>query len=223
MFRSLAVCALAVTALQGAVVFQHLPESNSTDASIHQIGGPVLADDFDPFGVNGGIIRAVWWGTEAGSTQWELTFHLGQLGGGGFGIPQAVPMSAGGTKYFVTAVGADPDGDRIFRYAADLPGTFFVQAGPRPFGQEYWFSVANASAGWSWAYAGAGPTIGDEHWSGVRSVGGTPCGDGGPHCGPWSQIAGRDFAFELEAVPEPGTWTLLLTGAALLAFGRRFR
>ncbi len=89
--------------------------------------------------------------------------------------------------------------------AFDLSGRMFpLQQGPRPFGREFWFSVANFDTGWSWALAGAGPTVGDEHWSGVRSTGGTPCGDGGPHCGPWSELPGRDFAFRLTN-RHPGT------------------
>ena len=95
------------------------------------------------------------------------------------------------------------------------------EQGPRPFGTEFWFSVANFDAGWSWALAGSGPTVGDEHWSGVRSTGGTPCPDGGPHCGPWSELPGRDFAFRLTATPEPGTVAMSVAGLALVVFGRR--
>lgn len=216
-----AFAALAAPNLHSAIVFQHLPEVLSPHVSHHNIGGPVLADDFDPSGLlSGPVTGAVWWGSAAQSTSWEITLHTGAVGGGGFGVPQVNPAFTGGIKVFVTATGSDPDGDGIFRYSADLPGTFSIQAGPRPFGSEYWFSVANGAAGWTWAYAGSGPTIGDEHWSGVVSTGSTPCGDSGPHCGAWSQIQGRDFAFQLEAVPEPGSWVLLVSGVILVGLGR---
>lgn len=203
---------------QGApyVVYEHLPEANSPNVSFHTVGGPVLADDFDP-AIGGDLSRAEWWGSRATSSGWEITFHFGQLVAGR-GVPAPIPPLTGGVKIFVNAVGADPDLDGIFYYTALIPsGTFPVSAGPRPFGQEYWFSVANANSGWTWAYGGAGPTVGDEHWDGVVSGGSTPCGDGGPHCGAWSQINGRDFAFRLSAVPEPGTFLLL--GSALVAVG----
>lgn len=89
------------------------------------------------------------------------------------------------------------------------------------FETEFRFSVANFDTGWSWALAGAGPTVGDEHWSGARSTGGTPCPDGGPHCGPWSELQGRDFAFRLTATPEPSTLAMSVAGLALVVFGRR--
>lgn len=211
------------------VVFEHAPEANSNFISRHTIGGPVLADDFDPaaFPVGYYIGRAEWWGNNNGSTAFEITFHFGQIGTGGFGEPRAIPAGAGGIKFFVNVTAQPVPGTGLWYYVADIPLvngsglTFPVQSGPRPFGSEYWFSVANADPGWTWAFAGSGPTIGDEHWSAVRSVGGTPCGDGGPHCGPWSEIQGRDFAFRLSAVPEPSTLMMISAGLALVFIGRR--
>lgn len=210
-----AASALVVQA--GIVTFEHLPEANSSFVSHHAVGGPVLADDFDP-AFAGSISRVEWWGTSAQSSTWEIVLHFGHIAGG-FGQPQANPAAEGGKKYFVTATGTDTDGDGIFYFDASLPADFPVSAGPAVFGSEYWVSIANAADGWRWAFAGAGPTRGDEHWSGVVSTGSTPCGDGGPHCGAWSQIQGRDFAVRLEAIPEPGTWMLVVGGIAFILIG----
>lgn len=221
-----ALILVAVTALPFApaatVAYEHLPEGNSNVVSFHTIGGPVVADDFDPaVGSSGVVVFAEWWGSLANSAQWELTLHSGGLNGG-IGQPLAIPPATGGTKYFVNATGTDLGGG-LFYFSAALPGTFSINSGPVGFGSEYWFSVANASSGWTWAFAGAGPTVGDDHWFGVQSFGSTPCGDGGPHCGAWSAINGRDFAFRLSTIPEPAT--MLLVGAGLVVLGgiRRLR
>lgn len=159
-----------------------------------------------------------------------------QVAGAGNGEPIAAPPFEGGYKVFVSATGVcDPnlspvgasasstDPNRIFYFFADIQDTFIgpTLLSPLPFGHEYWFSVANADPGWDWAFAGAGPTVGDVHWSAVVSTGSNTCPDGGPHCGAWSPIRGRDFAFRLTAIPEPGSWALLAIGSALLALGRR--
>lgn len=192
------------------VTFEHLPESNSDFVSFHNATGPILADDFDP--AHGGhVVRAEWWGTRAASSSWELTLHRGHLNAGGVGEP--IPLLAAFRKEFVNAVGDDLDGDGIFHFSSNLSGLFAVNHGPVPFGSEYWFSIANAADGWRWAFAGAGPTVGDEHWNAVRSTGNPSGCEGGPHCGPWNEIPGRDFAFRLQTVPEPSLISLLAIGA----------
>ncbi|MEZ5354918.1 MAG: PEP-CTERM sorting domain-containing protein [Bryobacteraceae bacterium] len=215
---ALSLATAAAPAYGGIVVFEHLPEANSTFISHHSVGGPVLADDFDPI-MSGGVVRAEWWGSLSTSTSWELTLHTGTLNAG-VGEPAVNPASTGGIKYFVTAAGTDPDGDGIYYYSTPLPGDFLVTQGPLPAGSEFWFSIANFDDAWTWAFAGAGPTVGDEHWYAVQSTGAL-CGDGGPHCGPWVELPGRDFAFRLEAVPEPATFLLVGLGGILLGLRRR--
>lgn len=208
----------------GMIIYEHLPESLSTNVSHHTVGGPVLADDFDPRAAapgwnGGGIVMAEWWGSAAASPSWELTFHFGT--NPGFGQPQAFPAATGGFKFFVGSAGSDPDGDGIFYFSAALPGTFVIPPGPTPAGSEFWFSPANAAPRWTWALAAAtAPSIGAERWDGVVSTGSTPCPNAGPHCGAWTEIQGRDFAFRLSAVPEPSTVALIGGALASLAFVR---
>ena len=210
---------LPYAAQSAPIIYEHLPESNSNFVSHHDASGPILADDFDP-ARGGRIVQAEWWGSAATSSLWELTLHRGHLNPGGVGEP--IPQLTAFRKEFVTAVGEDLDGDGIFHFEAALPGNFSVNAGPVPFGSEYWFSIANDDDGWTWAFAGAGPTVGDEHWHAVRSTGDPSGCEGGPHCGPWNEIEGRDFAFRLEAVPEPSVLSLLLV-SAVAGVGLRLR
>lgn len=211
--------ACSMLARAAPVAYEHLPESNSNVVSFHNATGPILADDFDP-ARGGRVVRAEWWGSSANSSQWELTLHRGHLNAGGVGEP--IPLLTAFTKYFVNAAGEDLDGDGIFHFETALPGNFAVLRGPRPFGSEYWFSIANTAPDWTWAFAGSGPTVGDEHWHAVRSTGDPSGCEGGPHCGPWNELEGRDFAFRLQTVPEPTVLSLMLAGAiATLTLRRR--
>lgn len=215
-------------ALAAAVTYEHIPERTTDHVSVHRIGGPVLADDFDPaIGAAGLVTFVEWWGSAAPSSLWEVTLHRGS--GTVPAVPAAIPASTGGTKYFVAAAGTPVPpgpgvGPGLFHFSAALPGDFFVTQQP-DLTQDYWFSVANAENGWTWALAGAGPTVGDEHWHAVRSVGSAPCGDGGPHCGAWTEIEGFDFAFRITVseVPAPASLALLGGGLAALVLGARRR
>lgn len=201
--------AAANAVLAAPVVYEHLAEANSNFISFHNATGPILADDFDP-SQGGAVVQAEWWGSRASASSWELTLHRGHLNAAGVGEP--IPVFDSFKKYFVDAAGTDLDGDGIFHFETALPGDFFVEAGPLPFGSEYWFSIANVADDWTWAFAGSGPTVGDEHWHAVRSIGDPSGCEGGPHCGPWNEIEGRDFAFRLEVVPEPSMLSLALVG-----------
>jgi hypothetical protein len=52
--------------------------------------------------------------------------------------------------------------------------------------------------------------VGSELYNAHRSTG-PGCLDGGPHCGPWTDVH-TDFGFRIAAVPEPGTWALMILG-----------
>ena len=115
---------------------------------------------------------------------------------------------------FALGVADDPNHPDIFHYTANIAGPHILA------GVEYWFTVANFAAGWQWAQALNGPTVGWENFNVHRSTGIGPCADGGPHCGPWVDTH-TDTAFRF-TVPEPGSLALVgLTG--LMALGLRTR
>lgn len=195
--------------------------TNSIHNSYHSTFGPVLADDFTS-SATGNVIRVDWWGN-AGvpgfPNRWEITFHNDD--------PAGTPSFPYLSQHFVDAGGVDPDMDGVFFYTASWnPEDMFVTAG-----EDYWFSVANASTNnWVWANAGgAGPTVGSEQYTAAVSHGGTPSQIAGPHDGPWTSIydtAGnkQDFGFRIWVdVPAPGSMVLLslgLLGLIGLAYGR---
>lgn len=90
-------------------------------------------------------------------------------------------------------------------------------------GTEYWLTVANVLAGWHWADALNGPTIGSEAFNAHQSVGMIAL-DGGPHGGPWTDVH-TDLAFRVHVIPEPSTLVLAVVGVALslLAAAKRAR
>jgi PEP-CTERM motif-containing protein len=201
------------------------PGTNSLHQSRHGVGGPVLADDFTS-AVTGRVARIEWWGSQASSTVWEVTFHNDA---GGFpadtdagGVNQS---SFGGiSQHFVNATGIDPDGDGVFEFSASwIPQDVFLTAGT-----DYWFSTANNNPGWLWADAGGpSPLVGTEQFTAVESTGVGP--NGGPHFGPWIPLANpagakQDFAFRiLVDVPEPSTMAVFGLGLLGLGFVRRRR
>ena len=182
--------------------------------SRHATTGPVLADDFVP--VAGGRVDSVtWWGSQANQNDlWEVTFH-------GNSATNQPDFPVIGQDFLTGLVGADPDGDGIFEFSANwtLPTVFAA-------GSQNWFSVANGTAGWLWAFAGqTGPQVGSENFDALVSVGGAPSIVAGPHDGPWAlptcPLCGAnvnaDLAFRINAVPVPAA--LPLFASALLGFG----
>lgn len=193
------------------------PGINSAHTSRHGSLGPVLADDFNPD--VGGLVHSItWWGSSASSNQWEITFHSDTTNAGGWNEPAFTLPRGGLSQHFLTASGADSDGDQVFEYTALWTPQDMVLAA----GTTYWFSVANFSSGWTWALTdGVAPGVGTQSHAPTRSVGGSHPGGilgiSGPHDGPWTALAdGSNFAFRVNVVPVPAA--VWLFGSALIGF-----
>lgn len=214
----LAVAALALAFALPAranVMFENLPTNLDVadhTKSHHGIGGPILADDFVS-AIGGTITRVEWWGSATNDARWELAFHTDNplLHQPNVDDPLRGAMMKYGElgDLFATGVEDVPGHPGIFHYSVDLPIGLAIAAGV-----EYWFTVANFTDGWHWAYALGGPTVGSENFNAHASSGSLPCGDGGPHCGEWTDVH-TDFAFRLNGIPEPGS--ALLAALALAA------
>lgn len=216
--KAAAVAGLALVAGTAAaslaIAYQDLPTSSAGLQSRHGVGGPVIADDFET--ARAGTVRRIeWWGTAASSEFWEIVFNTSTAGHPSIDNP----FSGGLVKWdSVRAVGvADSASPGLFHYSWDVTGPeyMFVTAETN-----YWLTIANHATGWDWSFALDGPTIGTESFNAHRSTGVFPgdptaCPDGGPHCGPWTDVH-TDFAFRL-SVPEPGS--AALAGLALLING----
>ena len=203
-------------ALAGTTTYyQDLPTAlaNPINQSFHNATGPVIADDFNPRD-NGLITTVEWWGSAATSSFWEVTFHNNDVAG----QPAILEPFHGGLSQIFAATGVadNPLLPSIFHYTANFSAPWYVQAGT-----EYWFSVANTAPGWNWALAENGATIGSEIFNAHNSTGGIAL-DGGPHAGPWNDVH-TDFAFRIQAIPEPETYAMLLAGLGLMVFIARRR
>jgi hypothetical protein len=188
------------------VAYENLPTSNALPPNIswHNASGPVIADDFIP--VLGGVVsHLTWWGSEATSLDFEVVL---QNNDALLGQPALTPdgnVTSGGLKQFVTATSSAYSIPGVFQFDAFVAPTWHIAAGT-----DYWLTVANFNNGWQWTQALAGPTVGSELYNAHSSTG-PGCLDGGPHCGPWTDVH-TDFAFRIDAVPEPATWAMMIIG-----------
>jgi len=196
--------------------YQNLPTALTQPPMIshHTVGGPIIADDFILAPNTGGqVTRVEWWGSQPADNNWELVFQTDLAG-----QPNTDSASQGGfALFFPNVVGvADNPIPGVLHFTADLVGGPLLTSGT-----DYWLTIGNFADNWNWAEATSGPTVGSELYNAHFSVGGTPCTNAGPHCGPWTDIH-TDFAFRISTVPEPASIVLTLLGLALaIPFGRR--
>jgi len=218
----------AIPAWADIIVYENLPTSLATppNISFHNAVGPIIADEFVPI-AHGQVTTVTWWGSAAPSSLWELVL---QNNDPALGLPALTPpgnIATGGVKAVgVSAVGvpyAPLPG--VFQFTADFSDFAFFKVDA---GADYWITIANFENGWTWALALSGPSIGSENFNAHSSIGGPPfpvgtsCTDGGPHCGPWTDIH-TDFGVRISAVPEPMSLVLLGIGLVALAAVRRWK
>lgn len=214
------IAASALTApAAAAIVYQNLPTSLATPPNIswHNANGPVIADDF--ISATGGHVNALrWWGSLPNDRQalWEVVL---QNNNPALGQPANTPPGnnvTGGLKQLVSATITPTAIQGIYQFDAAVGPGWTIAAGV-----DYWLTVANSINGWNWAEALGGPTIGSELFNAHTSTG-PGCLDGGPHCGPWTDLH-TDFAFQISSVPEPASWAMLIIGFGVVGATSRRR
>ena len=224
--------------------WQQAPDMDTgTDyLSMHRSGGPVVADDFMSDGRD--IHGFHWWGSylpdartgqefNAGqgaerNVSFEISFHndcpAGDITCVQPGLP-AYNYSTPSHDYNSVLVDVEEDfygttvnGENVYEYWVLLPDPWKETAG-----ETYWvdfawnagqFGTNSDDNVWGWHESA-------DHWNDFAVTTNTAVG-GNPHAGAWSLIDGRDMAFEVITVPEPGG--IALMGIGLLGFvGVRLR
>lgn len=183
--------------------------------SWHNANGPVIADDFIPT-ASGTVRHLTWWGSQADSQNFEVVLQNNNPALGEPALTPAGNIATGGLKQIVTAVMTSYSIPGIYQFDADIAGGWNIEIG-----NDYWLTVANLMNNWQWAEALNGPTVGSELFNAHLSTG-PGCLDGGPHCGPWSDIH-TDLAFRIAAVPEPASWAMMLAGFGVIGAAMRSR
>jgi hypothetical protein len=184
------------------VIYEQLPGTHSnleiissTLDNFGQAPGFRVADDF-VLSSNEVINDVHWWGeSNSGGNDFQFTFYADNGG-----VPGAIVQTSGGslsTGIVNVGSGFDP----VNFYSSVLGSPFDVQAGTT-----YWLSVFNQAPDASWLWLRA-----DASGNGSRFglIPGPPWGGSIP-----------DMAFQLTAVPEPGTLWLLATGLTVFVLRR---
>ena len=221
-----------------------------TDAlSMHRAYGPVVVDDFIVSQPE--ITGFRWWGSyfgaagqsrgQARDVQFELSLHTDCLAGAPISPPCPGDPRAGNAAYSYSTPG-QPYQFQILNAQETYFGT--TAAGEDVY--EYFvllttgWAATPGAIGWvdiAWAAGQFGTVADDSIWGWHESDQHTldwavqtdsaansqlPLG-GNSHLGPWDQLQGKDMAFEVITVPEPGTLALAGLVLCLLVKTRRGR
>lgn len=233
--------------------FTQVPDMlNGTDyLSMHRSNGPVVADDFVV--VKPEIWALRWWGSyfqndpmlnggQQRQVSFEISYHPDCPAGfpispqcpgdprGSAGAPTPYDHSTPGQPYqFQAGVIATETfydvtfaGERVYEYFAVLPVPIQTTPGAIAWLDIAWFAGQlgtdpNADV-WGWHES-------SQHFqdNAVQTDRNAPPPGGNPHLGPWNLLPGRDMAFEVITIPEPGALALsaLLLGGLSITRARR--